>query len=334
MARLFSGMQPTGTVHIGNYLGAVQNWVRLQDQYEAFYSIVDYHSMTVEYDAQTLSSRVFELAVNFLASGVDPNKSALFVQSHVPEHAELTWILSTVTPMGELARMTQFKDKARQHTKNINTGLFTYPVLQAADILIYKAEVVPVGEDQVQHIELARDIARKFNNRFGVEFFPECKPLLTQMVRVLGLDGKNKMSKSLGNHVALDEGSDALWKKLAAGVTDPKRIRRTDSGEPNDCNIYSWHQFFSDEATIQNVATGCRTACIGCIDCKKMLFKAMDAWMEPFREKMADFRARPDYVWDVLEDGAARAREVARQTMDEVRLITGLRTTTRNITKG
>ena len=238
--RIFSGIQPSGELHLGNYLGAVKNWVTLQHTYESFFCIVDYHAITVPYEPDDLRQRTRDMAVSLIASGLDPSVCTLFVQSMVPEHTELAWIFNTVTPLGELERQTQFKEKAARQ-ESIPAGLLNYPVLQAADILLYKAELVPVGEDQVQHLELSREIARRWNAKFASgngEFFPEPKPLLTPARRVMGLDGQAKMSKSLGNTVGLLEDPKDVWDKLRPAVTDPKRVRRTDPGTPEVCTIY------------------------------------------------------------------------------------------------
>jgi tryptophanyl-tRNA synthetase len=262
-----------------------------------------------------------------IAAGLDPDRCRLFVQGQVPQHTELAWIFNTVTPMGDLSRMTQFKEKSKQAEAEayINAGLFTYPVLQAADILLYKAVAVPVGEDQVQHIELTREVARKFNARFG-ELFPEPKQLVPrQGARILGLDGKTKMSKSLNNYIGLLEDSKSVWAKLAPAVTDPARIRRTDPGTPEICNIYTLHESFSPEDDQAEVAQGCRTAGIGCIDCKKILHKNMMAALEPIQEKAADLRAHPEVVEETLARGARECRELAEATMIEVRRAIGVR---------
>jgi tryptophanyl-tRNA synthetase len=231
MKRLFSGIQPSGTIHIGNYLGAVKGWASLQDEYDAIFSVVDLHAITVPYDPDAMPTRVREMAVTLLACGIDPDKAILFVQSDVPAHTELTWLFNTVTPMGELGRMTQFKDKSKQHEKNVTVGLFDYPVLQTADILLYKGEVVPVGEDQVQHVELARTIARKFNHRFR-PLFPLPEALVGETKRVLGLDGQAKMSKSLDNYIGVAEEPDAIWDKLRNAYSDPQRKRKVSHGRP------------------------------------------------------------------------------------------------------
>ncbi|MBM3318639.1 MAG: tryptophan--tRNA ligase, partial [Candidatus Eisenbacteria bacterium] len=309
--RLFSGIQPSGEIHIGNYCGAIRNWVHLLDRYECIFCIVDYHVMTVEYDVARLQERIHDAAVANIAAGLDAARCTLFVQSRVPEHTELTWIFNTLAPMGLLGRMTQFKEKSRRQEENVNVGLFTYPVLQAADILLYRAAAVPVGEDQIQHIEFARDIARKFNLRFG-DYFPEPAALVPQAgARILGLDGQAKMSKSLGNYVGLLEEPAAIWEKLRPAVTDKARIRRTDPGNPLICNIYTIHQCFSPAEVQEEVAQGCRTAGIGCIDCKKKLFEHMMAELDPIRARAVELRARPEQVRAVLEEGARRCRDMA-----------------------
>ncbi|MBM4319869.1 MAG: tryptophan--tRNA ligase [Deltaproteobacteria bacterium] len=316
--RLFSGVQPTGLVHIGNYLGAFANWVQLQDGHEAIFSVVDLHALTVRSEDGDLRQRTVELATMILAAGVDPERSTLFVQSHVPEHCELTWILNTVTPLGDLHRMTQFKDKARQNRANLNMGLLGYPVLMAADILLYKARIVPVGEDQLQHLELAREITRHFNSIYG-EIFPEPQPRLTQARRVMGLDAQSKMSKSLDNYIALEETFAQYWPKLARAVTDPARVRRSDPGEPTNCNIYAYHTFFSPEETLRWVEEGCRGALIGCIDCKRRLAEQMEQRLAPVRERAAALRGTPGRVEEILAAGAERCRAIARATMKETR---------------
>ena len=299
MKRLFSGIQPSGDIHIGNYLGAIRNWARLLDNYECIFCIVDYHAMTIEYDPELMAQRIMDAAVNNIAAGLDPERCILFVQSYVPEHTELAWIFNTVTPMGELERMTQFKEKSKQHTKNINAGLFTYPVLQSADILLYKAEAVPVGEDQVQHIELSREVARKFNGRFG-EFFPEPLALLSEAPRIMGLDGKSKMSKSLGNTISLMDSPDVIGKKLATAVTDEDRKRRKDPGNPDICNLFTMHKSLSTQQQVDWVSNGCRTAEIGCVECKKVLAENMLETLTPIQDKNRELQKDPDYVRDVL----------------------------------
>ena len=320
MSRIFSGIQPSGELHIGNYLGAVRNWVALQHQHESFFCIVDYHAITVMYEPEDLRTRRREMAIGLLAAGIDPERAVLFVQSSVPEHTELAWIFNTITPLGELERQTQFKDKA-QRQESVAVGLLTYPVLQAADILLYRADSVPVGEDQLQHLELSREVARRWNARFAPDapFFPEPKALLTPTRRIMGLDGQAKMSKSLGNTVGLLEDPKAVWEKLRPAVTDPKRVRRTDPGTPEVCNIYHLHTAFSAPPVVEEVATNCRTAGWGCIDCKKVLFDSMERELAPMRERAAAVAANPGRVEEVLAAGAERAAVVASATMAETR---------------
>lgn len=323
MKRIFSGIQPTGEIHLGNYVGAIRNWVYLTDDYDCIFSVVDYHAITVEYDVSGFRQRVLETVLVLLACGLSPEKCKIFVQSSVPEHTELTWIFNCVTPIGELERMTQFKDKSKQHRANINMGLMDYPVLQAADILIYKAGFVPVGEDQVQHIELSREVARKFNGRFG-EIFPEPQALLSIAPKILGVDGESKMSKTLNNYIGLLEDEKTMWEKLRTAVTDVNRVRRTDVGNPEVCNIYTIHRAFSDNQVLLDVDKGCRTAGIGCIDCKKTLFKNMIGELGPIREKALSLMEDMDYVIDVVRTGAKECGSMARETMREVRDAVGL----------
>lgn len=321
---LFSGIQPTGTIHIGNYFGAIRNWIALQEKYECVFSIVDLHSTTIDYDPAAMRGRVVDCAATLLAAGVDPGKCRLFVQSEVDGHAELCWHFATVCNFGSLERMTQFKEKSRQNADNINAGLFVYPVLQAADILLYKAKWVPVGEDQVQHIELTREISRKFNLKFG-EVFPECKELLTPAARIRGLDGEAKMSKSLGNHISLTEEHEDLKAKIMPAKTDENRKRRTDPGNPDVCNVFSYHKLFSRHEEIERVNGECRSAGIGCVDCKKTLLANMEALIGPIREKKRELAKEPGRVEAILAEGASALRPVAAATIDEVRRAMGLR---------
>jgi tryptophanyl-tRNA synthetase len=323
MDKIFSGIQPTGDIHIGNYVGAIRNWIALADQYDCVYSVVDYHAITVEYHVDEFQGRTFETAVNLLACGLDPQKCRIMVQSHVPEHTELAWVFNCVTPIGDVERMTQFKDKSKQHRSNINMGLMDYPVLQAADILVYKAGFVPVGEDQVQHVELTREIARRFNSRFQ-PIFPEPKVILSCAAKILGVDGKSKMSKTLNNYIGLLEEESSIWEKLRTAVTDVKRVRRADPGCPEDCNIFTMHTAFTPDTVIPELDKGCRSAGIGCVDCKKMLFDNMVAELQPIRERAARLRDQPDYVRDVLKGSAESCRQEARETMEEVRSVLGL----------
>lgn len=323
MKKVFSGIQPTGEIHLGNYVGAIRQWVHLTEDYDCIFSVVDYHAMTVEYPIEEFRQRNLETAVVLLACGLSPEKCRIFVQSHVREHTELAWVFNCVTPIGELERMTQFKDKSKQHRANINMGLMGYPVLQAADILIYKAGYVPVGEDQVQHVELSREVARKFNARFG-PIFPEPQVILSMAPRILGVDGQSKMSKTLGNYVGILEPETEGWEKLRTAVTDVNRVRRKDPGNPDICNIYTIHRAFSPNETLLEVDKGCRTASIGCIDCKKMLFGYLNTELAPIRERALSLQGNPAYVMDVLREGAARCSAEARETMQEVREAAGL----------
>lgn len=323
MSRIFSGIQPTGDIHIGNYVGALRQWVSLQDEYDCVYGVVDYHAVTVEYDTSEMERRTFETALILMACGLDPERCHLMVQSHVMEHTELGWIFNCVTPIGELERMTQFKDKARQHRTNINVGLMDYPVLQAADILVYKAGFVPVGEDQVQHVELSREIARKFNSRFG-EIFPEPQAILSCAPRILGLEGKSKMSKTLNNYIGILEEDSAIWEKLRTAVTDVARVRRVDVGNPEVCNIYTMHRAFSPEDALRQLDKSCKTAAVGCIDCKRVLLKNMIEELGPIREKAAFLRDHRDQVMDALRKGAGECSRMAKETMVEVRDALGL----------
>lgn len=320
--RIFSGIQPSGELHIGNLLGAVSHWVDLQERYECIYAIVDLHAITQDFDPREMPARVFDLAKGLLACGLDPGRCTLFVQSTVPEHTELTWILNTLTPIGLLSRMTQFKDKS-EGKGEVAVGLFDYPVLQAADIILYKADAVPVGEDQQQHLEFTRDLVRKFNLRFG-ETFPEPRTLLSSAPRVLGLDGERKMSKSLGNHIALTDDPETVWKKLGPAKTDVQRKRRSDPGRPEVCNIFSYHRFFSSPEEQEWAREGCASAGIGCVDCKKVVAKNIDAVLEPIRERHAELDAHPGRVEEVLAAGTGRLRPVAEATLREVRQKMGL----------
>lgn len=322
--KLFSGIRPTGDIHIGNYLGAIKNWSELQNKYDSFFSVVDYHGITTPFTPDEIRERVKIMATGILACGIDPEKSTLFIQSRVSEHTELSWILSSVTNFNWLTGMIQFKEKSEQHSENVNAALFCYPVLQTADIALYQAQHVPVGEDQIQHIELARDVIRKFNTNYG-NVLTEPKALITQAKRVMGLDGSNKMSKSLGNYIAVTDSSEEIFKKLRPAVTDPARIRRTDPGTPEKCNVYmSYHLNFSDSATLEQVQEGCTTAGIGCIDCKKMLLKNMDDHLSPIRERYFDIASKPEYLKEVLDYGTEKAKKAASETLNQVKQKMGL----------
>ena len=320
MSRIFSGIQPSGELHIGNYLGAVKNWAKLQHEHETIICIVDYHAITIPYEPAQLRTRRRDMALSLLAAGIDPNVATLFEQSQVPQHTELAWVLNTITPLGELERQTQFKEKS-QRQESINAGLLNYPVLQAADILLYRANLVPVGEDQVQHLELSRVVARRWNATYAADndFFPEPQPALTPARRIMGLDGQAKMSKSLNNTIGLLEPPEEVWKKLRPAITDPKRIKRTDPGTPEVCNIYHLHKALSAPDTVEHVAKQCSTAGWGCIDCKRVLFESMERELIPIRRRAEELRRDPAHVEAALADGAAQCRKLAGETMRGVR---------------
>ncbi len=323
--RLFSGIQPSGRLHIGNWLGAIVNWISLQNEYEAIFGIVDYHAMTVEYSPEEMPERIINAAIDYIACGIDPQKSIIMVQSWVHEHTELAWILGTVTPLAWLQRIPTFKEKVKQNPHNVNVGLFNYPILMAADILLYRSEVVPVGEDQVPHIEFTREVARRFNNRFG-KYFPEPKEIIGKGARILGLDGVHKMSKSLNNCIYLDDTPEEIWEKVSKrGVTDPARKRKTDPGNPEICNIFSWHKLFSSEDEINHVRENCRNAGFGCLDCKRILVDNMVKALKPIQEKQKELRENKDKVVEILKEGTEKARAIAQETMENVRKLTGLK---------
>jgi tryptophanyl-tRNA synthetase len=320
--RVFSGIQPSGELHIGNYLGATRTWAQqvAEQKEELLFCIVDAHAITVEYDAADLSKRTLDLAMDLIACGLDPERCTLFVQSDVREHTELAWYLATATPMGDLGRMTQFKDKS-EGKEFVSTALFTYPVLMSADILLYKATVVPVGEDQLQHLELARETVRRFNHRHG-KIFPEPQPRLSKTPRILGLDGQGKMSKSKSNSIALFDKPDVFWNKLRPAFTDPQRLRKIDPGRPEVCNIFTMHTAISSEADQAVVRESCTTAKWGCMDCKKLLFENFERELIPLRTKREAMS--PETVRRQLGEGAAKARTLAQGTMREVRHAMGL----------
>ncbi len=318
--RILSGMRPTGALHLGNYMGALENWVRLQDEYECYYCIVDWHSLTTDYaNPGQVKDNVLEVATDWLAAGLDPERSALFIQSLVPEHAELHLLLSMITPLPWLERVPTYKEQQQQISeKDLGTyGFLGYPLLQSADIIIYKADAVPVGEDQAPHIELTREIVRRFNNFYG-PVFPEPKTLHTVSKRIPGTDGR-KMSKSYGNAIDMKDTPDAIRQKLRPMLTDPARQRRTDPGNPDICPVFDLHKAFSPKPTQDWAAAGCRSAGIGCIDCKNKLAEHMLAVLAPMQARRRDFEARPKDVWEILIEGSKRARATAQATMDEVR---------------
>ena len=320
MPRIFSGVQPTGELHIGNWLGAVRNLVHLQESYESLICIVDLHAITgAFYEPASHAERTRDLAIGLLASGIDPARATLFVQSHVPAHSELMWLLNAVTPVGELERMTQYKDKSA-HLESIPSGLLNYPILMAADILLYRADLVPVGEDQVQHLELAREVTRRWNAAFaaGQPVLLGPQPLLTEAKRIIGLDGEAKMSKTKGNTIGILDPPETIWQKLRPARTDPARVTRKDPGRPEVCNIYDLHKYFSPPETVAEVAVNCRGARWGCLDCKRVLADNMAATLGPIRERAAALAESPARVDEILADGAAAARTIAQETMATV----------------
>jgi tryptophanyl-tRNA synthetase len=318
--RILSGMRPTGALHLGNFMGALDNWVGLQDRYECFFSVVDWHSLTTDYaNPGDVRANVIEVATDWLAAGLDPQRSTLFIQSLVKQHAELHLLLSMIVPVPWLERVPTFKEQQQNLTdKDLSTyGFLGYPVLQTADIIVYKADAVPVGEDQAPHIELAREIVRRFNHLYG-EVFPEPQTLLTEAKRIPGTDGR-KMSKSYGNAIYLKDDPETLKQKLWPMLTDPARKRRTDPGDPDICPVFDLHRAVSPAPTREWAATGCRTAGIGCLDCKAKLSEHMLEKLAVVHARRPELAARPDTVWDILIEGSQRARAVAEATLDEVR---------------
>lgn len=322
--RVFSGMQPSGEAHLGNYLGALRQWVELQETHECYFCIVDEHAVTGgDYAPAEFPDRVFDLALSYLAVGLDPERSTIFVQSDVPAHTALAWLFNSVAAVGELERMTQFKDKSRS-LESVPAGLLNYPVLQAADILLYRAAWVPVGEDQLQHLELSREIARRWNARFG-DFFPEPQPLIGGVGRILGLDGGSKMSKSLGNTVGILAGPEEIRARVRTAVTDPQRIRRTDPGRPEVCNVFTLHGLFASADEVEDIAVRCRDATRGCVDCKQILADRISGHFAGARERARELSARPGRIREILDAGAERARREAARTLGEVRERMGMR---------
>jgi tryptophanyl-tRNA synthetase len=313
-------MRPTGPLHLGHLTGALDNWVRLQDEYECFWAIVDWHALTTDYaDPSAVRENIIEVATDWLAVGLDPARAHLFVQSLVPEHAELHLLLSMIVPVPWLERVPSYKDQQQQLSeKDLSTyGFLGYPLLQSADIIVYKADAVPVGEDQAPHVELTREVVRRFNNLYG-PVFPEPKTLLTATPRVPGTDGR-KMSKSYGNAVYLKDTPEITRQKIKPMVTDPARVRRTDPGNPEICPVFDLHKAFSSSETQAWAAQGCRTAGIGCLDCKGKLIEHLLDRLAEIHARRPEYASRPDTVWDILKAGSARAREAAAATMDEVR---------------
>ncbi len=336
--RILSGMRPTGKLHLGNYVGALRNWVSLQDDYDCFFFIADWHALTTDYaDTTMVKQNSLEVMIDYLAAGLDPERSVLFIQSHVPQHAELHLLFSMITPLGWLERVPTYKEQRENiKDKDLSTyGFLGYPLLQSADILIYQANFVPVGEDQVPHVELTREVARRFNQfyprklRDGAKdprrdvVFPEPKPLLTPAAKLPGTDGR-KMSKSYGNTLLLSEPEESMRAKLKTMVTDPARIRRTDPGNPDVCPVGDLHKIFSDSETMAKVNEGCRSAGIGCIECKKWAADNLWKVLGPIQERRAKYEANPKLAWELLEQGSAKARDAAEATMREVRTAANL----------
>ena len=322
---VFSGMRPTGALHLGNYVGALRNWVKLQDTHRCFFGIVPWHALSSEYlNPKVIKDFTFEVALDWLAAGLDPHKAVLLIQSEVKEHAELHLLLSMITPLPWLERVPTFKEQQQEiQDKDLNTyGFLGYPMLQTADIILYKAEVVPVGEDQAFHIELAREVVRRFNRFYG-EVFPEPQILLTEVPKLAGTDGR-KMSKSYGNAIYLKDSPETIRKKISPMVTDTRRKRRIDPGEPDDCPVFTLHKAFVPEAKRQELAAGCRTASIGCLECKQVVIEALISEFKTFRQKRTYYEKHPDEVWTIFNEGNARAREIAQKTMEEVRQVLGL----------
>ena len=315
--RVFSGFRPTGKQHIGNYLGTIQNCVSLQQEYNCIYCVVDIHALTTLENTDTLQEDIHEMVLDWLAAGIDPEKSILVVQSHIPQVTELHTLFSMVTPLSWLLRVPTFKEKVKMQPHNVNYGLVGYPVLMTADIALYKGEVVPVGEDQLPHLELAREIVRRFNSLFGF-VFPEPQAKLTQFPLIMGLDGVSKMSKSYNNHIEIASSPQQILERVMTAVTDPARRYRSDPGHPEICNIFSLHKFFTPDR-VDEIASDCRNAKIGCVECKKLLAVNIASNLEPFREKKAALAARPNYVTEVLADGATRAEAIAKETIREVK---------------
>ncbi len=336
--RVLSGMRPTGKLHLGNYVGALRNWVKLQDEYDCFFFIADWHALTTDYaNTSDIKQNSLEVMIDYLAAGLDPARSTLFIQSHVPQHAELHLLFSMITPLGWLERVPTYKEQRENiNDRDLsNYGFLGYPLLQSADILMYKADFVPVGEDQVPHVELTREVARRFNQFYPRKLgagdrdpkrsmvFPEPKPLLTPAAKLPGTDGR-KMSKSYGNTILLSEPEASLRSKLKTMVTDPARVRRSDPGNPDVCPVGDLHKIFSSPETMTKVYEGCRSAGIGCIECKGWAADSLWHVLAPIQERRAKYESNPKLAWDLLEAGSSKARVAAEATMQEVRAAANL----------
>ena len=316
--RILSGMRPTGKLHIGHYVGALENWIKLQDEYESYHLIADYHVLTTDLNTNNIYDNSIEMLIDWLAAGLDPVKAPMFRQSQIKEHTELALIFGMLITVNRLERNPTLKDQVRDlHIENIIFGHLGYPVLQSADILLYKGNAVPVGEDQVPHVEITREIARRFNNQYG-EVFPEPEPLLTKFARLQGIDGNAKMSKSLNNAILLSDDSETVKAKLKKAVTDPKKIRRGDPGNPDICLVFSYHKKFNPEE-IPEIDSGCRSGALGCVDCKMKCAAKISLFLEPIIEKRKQYENNLDNVKEILIDGEKRAKIIAEKTMIEVR---------------
>lgn len=316
--RILSGMRPTGKLHIGHYVGALENWVKLQNEYESFHLIADYHVLTTSLDTSDVYENSIEMLIDWLACGLDPIKSPMFRQSQIKEHAELNLIFSMLITVNRLERNPTLKDQIRDlNIENVIYGHLGYPVLQTADILLYKGNAVPVGEDQVPHIEISREIARRFNNQYG-DVFPEPEALLTKFSRLTGLDGNAKMSKSLGNTILLSDDVETIKQRLKKAAIDPNKIKKDTPGNPDACTVYSYHKKFNDE-NIGEIDSDCRNGSIGCFDCKMKCAAKISNFLEPIMEKRKYYEIRIDEVKDILHSGEIKGRKVAEETMSEVR---------------
>jgi len=325
MDKVLSGMQPSGPLHLGNLIGALSNWVRLQDKYDCYFFVADWHALTTGYgNPSQIKEYTIDLLMNFISAGLDPEKSTIFIQSQVPQHAELHIFLSMITPLGWLERVPTYKEKKEQiKDKDLDTyGFLGYPVLQTADIIIYRAKYVPVGIDQVPHLEISREIARRFNYLYGKEFFPEPEALLTEFPKVPGVDGR-KMSKSYGNAIYLSDDEKTVTEKLRTMVTDPARKRRTDKGDPAKCPVFDLHKIFSNDLEKKEVTEGCTTASIGCIDCKKILINHVIETLKPIWEKRQHLIENPSKLIEIAQEGSKKAKNVAEETLREMKEVIG-----------